>query len=139
MTDIQASIGLEQFKKLDYIISKRKELAERYNNLFENFDDITIPFVPEDYVHTYQSYMIKLNNSNIKKDELMQKLLEKGISTRRGIMTIHREPYYVKNFGCTSLPVTEKISDSTMIIPLFVGMTEEEQDYVAKNIKNSLR
>ena len=139
MTDLQASIGIEQFKKLDYILKRRRELAHRYNDLLKNLDSVVIPFVPEGYIHTYQSYMIKLNNSNIKRDELMQKLLEGGISTRRGIMTIHREPYYIKSFGYANLPVTEKVSDSTIIIPLFVEMTEEQQDYIVKNIKDNLR
>ncbi len=136
MTDIQASIGIEQFKKLNYILKRRKELAKRYDDLLSNINSIEIPFVPQGYDHSYQSYMIRLNN--LSRDEVMQKLLEKGISTRKGIMTIHREPYYVKNFGHLNLPITEKISDSTMIIPLFVEMTEEQQDYIVKNIKENL-
>ena len=138
MTDIQASIGVEQFKKLDYILKKRRELAHRYNDLLKNLDSVVIPFVPEGYTHTYQSYMLKLNNPNIKREKLMQKLLEGGVSTRRGIMTIHREPYYIKNFGHVNLPITEKVSDLTIIIPLFVEMTEEQQDYIVKNIKEIL-
>ena len=138
MTDIQACIGIEQFKKLSYIIKRRKEMARRYNNMLGDIKSVIVPFVSNKCTHTYQSYMIRLNNPKLNRDELMQKLLEKGIATRKGIMAIHREPYYVKKFGSTYLPITEKITDSTIIIPLFTEMTEEQQNYVVENIKKSL-
>lgn len=138
MTDVQASIGTVQFKKLDYILKKRKEFAERYNDLFSSIDSVVPPFVPDNCKHSYQSYIIYLDKPKVSRDELMQKLLEKGIATRRGIMAIHNEPYYIKKFGKISLPITEKMVDSTVILPLFVEMTEEQQDYVVDNIKKIL-
>jgi len=138
MTDIQASIGIEQFKKLDYILKRRKELAKRYDDLLSNINSVVTPFVPKNCRHNYQSYIIGLDKPKISRDKVMQKLLEKGIATRRGIMAIHCEPYYVKRFGQISLPVTEKMVDSTIIIPLFTKMTEEQQDYVVNHLKNTL-
>lgn len=138
MTDVQASIGIEQFKKLDYILKRRKELAKKYDDLLSDINSVILPFVPKNCKHNYQSYIIGLDKPKIPRDKVMQKLLEKGIATRRGIMAIHREPYYVKRFGQMSLPVTENIVDSTIIIPLFTKMTEEQQDYVVNNLKNIL-
>ena len=139
MTDIQASIGVEQFKKLNYILKKRKELAKRYDDLLEDNKSVIVPFVPKDYVHTYQSYMIRLDSPKISRNEVMQKLLEKDIATRKGVMAIHKEPYYVEKFGNIYLPITEKATDSAMIIPLFVEMTEEQQDYVVDNLRTVLK
>lgn len=136
MTDIQASIGLEQVKKLSRVLEMRRELAERYNDLLNTIDKVTVPFVPKGLKHTYQSYIIKIEGKN--RNQVMQELLEKGIATRRGIMAIHTEPYYVKRFGKISLPVTEDAVEKTIVIPLFPGMTEEEQDYVVKHLKKVL-
>lgn len=138
MTDMQASIGIEQLKKIGIILKKRKELAERYDDKLSSVKPIITPFVPKGCKHNYQSYIIRLDGAEVSRDKAMQMLLEKGIATRRGIMAIHKEPYYAKMFGKTSLPVTERCLDSTMIIPLFPGMTEEQQDYVVDNLKKIL-
>ena len=138
MTDIQASIGIEQLKKLDLILKKRKELAVRYDDLLGSLSSVVTPFVPDSCRHTFQSYIARLDNASVSRDKLMQKLLEKGIATRRGIMAIHKEPYYVKRFGKISLPVTEEAADSTIVLPLFPEMTEEQQDYVVSNLKEAL-
>lgn len=69
----------------------------------------------------------------------MQKLLDLGISTRRGVMTSHRETAY-KNFNLVSpLPNSEDASDNSIIIPLFVPMTDEEIEYVIFNLIQHLK
>jgi dTDP-4-amino-4,6-dideoxygalactose transaminase len=81
--------------------------------------------------HNFQSYMVRLtDDAPISRDELMKVLLDRGISTRRGIMAIHRERPYRDEKWESRLPQTEKITDSTIILPLFHAMTDEEQDYV---------
>jgi dTDP-4-amino-4,6-dideoxygalactose transaminase len=60
----------------------------------------------------------------------MQELLNRGISTRRGIMAIHREAPYRDSRWNNQLQQTEYITDNTIILPLFYTMTDEEQDYV---------
>jgi dTDP-4-amino-4,6-dideoxygalactose transaminase len=139
MTDIQASIGIKQFNKLDFILKRRKELAKRYDDLLKYIDSVIVPFVPSDCEHNYQSYMIRINSEKISRNELIQKMLEKGIATSKGVMAIHKSPYYTKRFGNVHLPITEKVTDSTIIIPLFTEMTEEQQDYVIDNLKIILK
>ena len=62
--------------------------------------------------------------------ELMQELLNRGVSSRRGIMAIHRELPYRDERWETLLPVTNLVTDTALVLPLFYEMTEEEQDYV---------
>ena len=94
-------------------------------------DWLVPPAVPAGCRHNFQSYMVRLNSdSPISRDELMQELLDRGISTRRGIMAIHREAPYRDARWDNRLPQTESITDNTIILPLFHTMTEEEQDYV---------
>jgi dTDP-4-amino-4,6-dideoxygalactose transaminase len=68
----------------------------------------------------------------------MQKLLDLGISTRRGIMTAHRETAYAEYSKGIQLPVSEDVSDRSIIIPLYVPMPEEEIRDVIDKIKDIL-
>ncbi len=140
MTDIQASVGIEQFKKLPKLLKKRKEIADRYTEAFTKSDFVIPPFSPKDSKPNWQSYIIRLRgNGKVTRDQLMQKLLDKGISTRRGIMAIHEEPPYEKMYPKLSLPETESASLETICLPIYHQMTEKEQDYVINNIKNLLK
>ncbi|MBI4058782.1 DegT/DnrJ/EryC1/StrS family aminotransferase [Candidatus Microgenomates bacterium] len=135
MSDLQAAVGVAQMAKLPKILVRRASLAERYNKAFNNSDIIIPPYVPENYVTNWQSYMVRLvPNKKITRNELMQRLLDDGISTRLGIMAAHLEPAYTKTMGKIFLPVTEKATKETMILPLYFQMTKLEQDYVIKQI-----
>ncbi len=140
MTDIQAAVGIEQFKKLDDIMARRGRLAERYNTLLSNIDGVTPPYAPEDAPHTYQSYCVRLDpERTASRDVIMDRMLEQNIATRRGVMAIHEEPYYVNRFGHISLPETEAATRNTLLLPLFASMTEAEQDRVVESFKASVR
>jgi perosamine synthetase len=139
MTDIQAAVGIEQFKKLDDIMARRGRLAERYNTLLAGIDGLTPPYAPEDAPHTYQSYCVRLDPERVASREVvMERMLAKNIATRRGVMAIHEEPYYVKRFGHIALPETEAATRNTLLLPLFASMTEAEQDRVIETLRQSL-
>jgi len=135
MTNMQGALGVLQMGKLDEILKKRRYLAERYNEAFNQIDCIIPPFIPDYAKPNYQSYMISLTDDcRRSRNEIMQKMQERGIATRRGIMACHLEPCYQKLYGKISLPKTEKALETTIILPLYPQMTEEEQDYVIKNL-----
>lgn len=134
MTDLQAAVGIEQMKKLNEILEKRKSLAKRYNDAFKDKRNIIPPFVPPRYTHNYQSYMIRIHTKKISVSALRQRLLNAGISTRFGIMSSHLEKAYTKMMGKISLPETEKATKETIILPLYYNMTEKEQEFVISEI-----
>lgn len=137
MTDIQAAMGIAQLNKLTYIIKKRRELAVRYDRGLNGISHIRVPKVPSYAFHNYQSYWIEiLQSSPLKRDMLMAELLKKDIATRRGIMAIHREESY--SGYSISLQETERISDNTLLLPLYPSLTDEEQSYVIQCIKEML-
>ncbi|HLZ24033.1 MAG TPA: DegT/DnrJ/EryC1/StrS family aminotransferase [Ktedonobacterales bacterium] len=139
MTDIQAAIGIEQMKKLDDILARRRRLAERYNAILPDIPGVSIPYVPDDTEHTYQSYCIRLDPARVApRNDVMERMLALGVATRRGIMAIHEEPYYASRFGRVALPVTEAATRETLLLPLFASMTEEEQDRVIEALRRSL-
>ncbi|MEO6694996.1 MAG: DegT/DnrJ/EryC1/StrS family aminotransferase [Ignavibacteria bacterium] len=140
MTDIQASIGIKQLEKLDWIIEERRKIALRYLNELKDIKEISLPTEEKDFFSNYQSFCIYINKSSpISRNELMQKLLEAGISTRRGVMTSHREKAYSENYSNTVLPVSEDISDNSIIIPLYVPMNEEDVSRVIENLRKYLK
>jgi dTDP-4-amino-4,6-dideoxygalactose transaminase len=136
MTDIQASVGIKQLEKLDWLIQERRKIADRYHQAFNNIDCITPLAEPADCFSNYQSYSIYLKpGCPISRNDLMQKLLDAGIATRRGVMTAHRESAYRDRYQGLHLPVSEDLADRSIIIPLFVPMKEEEVEYVIENFR----
>lgn len=139
MSDLQGAVGVEQMKKLNYILERRRAVAERYNSAFRNHDLIQIPFSTAENPHSYQSYMVQLKPTGKKsREQVMQELLDAGIATRRGIMSIHTEPLYRGMYPDVSLPVTEEATARCLILPLYVQMTEAEQDYVIDNVLETI-
>lgn len=140
MTDIQAAVGIKQLEKLDWIIGERRKIAMQYNEAFKDISFIQLPVEHEGYFTNYQSYSIFLKDDcPIGRNELMQKMLDAGISTRRGIMTAHRETAYKNEYAKTCLPVSEKSCDRSIILPLFIPMKQEDVENVINKLKDILR
>jgi dTDP-4-amino-4,6-dideoxygalactose transaminase len=135
MTDIQAAVGIKQLEKLDWIVEERRKIATRYNEALKNIDTIRLPLEPEGYVTNWQSYVIYLKeNCPIERNELMQQLLDLGISTRRGVMTSHRETAYKNHQLKLPLPVSEDACDRSIVLPLYVPMNDEEIEFVIHHL-----
>jgi len=140
MTDIQAAIGIEQLKRLDGIVAARRAIAARYNAAFGELPGVEVPLPQEGVEPNYQSYAIRLTEAAaVSRDELMRRLLRQGIATRRGVMTIHREPAYAELCRGLKLPVSEAASDGSVILPLYPQMTEQEQSQVIEAVRAALR
>jgi len=137
MTDIQASIGLVQIRRLDELLKIRVAKADRYGRELADLKKVRTPFTPPYATHTYQSYCLDLDAS-IDRDDLMARLLRRGVATRRGVMASHLEKVYRDRVGKVSLPITEQKARSTMLIPLFATMTDDEQTYVIESLREEL-
>lgn len=139
MTDIQAAVGIKQLERLDWIISERRKIAMKYHESLKDINCLRLPLETKGYFSNYQSYCVYLKkNSPVSRNDLMQKLLDDGISTRRGIMTAHREPAY-KEYNDSSLPISEDASDRSIILPLYVPMPEDEVNFIVNRLKRYLR
>jgi len=140
LTDLQAAVGVEQMKRIDYLVSRRLELAMRYNRLLSEYRSLQPPYVPPYADPNFQSYAISLGDEcAVTRDAVWQTLLDNGVAAKRGIMTIHRERSYTETYGHQSLPVTEKASDSSLLLPLYPQMTEDEQEHVVAALGKALR
>lgn len=139
MTDIQAAVGIKQLEKLDWIVSERRKIAKQYNEAFADIDFIRLPTEEKGYFSNYQSYSVYLKeNCPISRNELMQKMLDAGVATRRGIMTAHRETAYHEECAGLSLPVSEGAADNSIILPLYVPMSSEDVKQVIETFKANI-
>jgi dTDP-4-amino-4,6-dideoxygalactose transaminase len=135
MTDMQAALGCVQLRRLDEILARRRALAQRYTERLVSLPWMIPPAEPGGLQHNFQSYMVQLtSDAPVSRDDLMQRLLDRGVSTRRGIMAIHREATYRGDWD-RLLPNTNHVTDTTIILPLFHEMTEDDQDYVMECIE----
>jgi dTDP-4-amino-4,6-dideoxygalactose transaminase len=136
LTDIQAAVGIKQLERLDDIIAERTKIALRYLRELADVPGIRLPSVPEDRTTNWQSFSIYLLPScPVDRNELMQRLLDVGVASRRGVMTSHRETAY-KNSGVDyHLPMSEDAADRSIVIPLYVPMSDEEVSYVIAQFK----
>ena len=129
MTDMQAALGLCQLEVLDEILAERRRLAERYSAAIERIPFLEPPYEPDYAERTWQSYAVTLiPGAPIDRTELMRRLLLDGVPTRRGVMAIHREAAYAG--AQVTLPNTDAASGSSLMLPLFAGLTDEQQDHV---------
>lgn len=140
MSDIHAAVGVEQMKKLPWIIDMRVEIARRYNAGLQDLECLQTPYVPEGYTHTYQSYVITLDSKRAR-DTMMTKLAEKGIGTRQGTSAVHLLGYYHKKYGLedSDLPASAQADRTTLALPMYPQMTDAEQDYVIENVRQVVR
>jgi perosamine synthetase len=151
MTDIQAAVGREQLKRLPEIIARRRRLADRYAMLLASIPGVIPPTESAFARSNWQSYCVRLPEWVDQRD-VMQMMLDCGVSTRRGIMCTHREKAYVETASswscghqgcdasgrCIHLNVSETAQDRTIILPLFHQMTEGDQERVVLALNESV-
>jgi perosamine synthetase len=152
MTDIQGAIGIEQLRKIQYIIDIRKKLAKIYDDAFSKTSFIVTPIAPDGYEHTYQSYVItiggrekydpaKLEELHNIRNNIMIKLSEKGIATRQGTTAVHNLGYYKQKYKYkdSDLPFSFQANQLSMALPIYTQMTEDEQSYVIDILLNIIK
>ena len=145
ITDMQAAIGVEQMKKLPYILKERRRLASRYNQLLSELEGdecLVLPHPIDGFVHSYQSYVI-LMKEKVKggRDGLSNELQKRGIATRKGTYHVPGTKFYKAVFGFNEgdFPNSELADDRSLALPLYAGMEEEDINYVVENLRDVIR
>ena len=129
-TDIQSAIGLVQLEKLEWMRDERKMIAEKYKNAFAG----KLNFINENNNNesSWHLFVIKIGN----RDELHQKLKEKGISTSVHFIPIHKHPYYKIRFNYENkdYPVANNVYQQSLSLPIYPGLGESEVEYIIKYV-----
>ena len=135
MSTLTAALGISQLHKLDKIIKMRQENAKYISSRLSKFPQIKVPNPPPGYDHIYQLYTIRMSDSKTR-DELHEHLTRKKIFSRVYFSPIHLTQFYKEKYPTDSgsLPVTERISQQVLTIPLYPNMTMEEKEYLVNSI-----
>jgi perosamine synthetase len=159
MTDIQAAVGREQLKRLDGIVARRRALALRYHEALEQVAGVAAPVEPGWAHSNWQSYAVRLP-AGVDQRSVMQALLDRGVSTRRGIMCSHLEAPYrcasgsqpgrsqgepapsggseLGGTGYAGLVESEIAQARCVLLPLYPDMTVDQQRVVVTALGEAL-
>jgi perosamine synthetase len=140
MTDLQAAVGRVQLQKVPEVVRERRRLADMYGDLLRELPDVRRQLEPAWARSNWQSYCVRLP-TDADQRQTMQRMIDAGISTRRGIMCAHREPAYLSEpwTAYADLRHSEEAQDQTIILPLYSGISGDEQEQVVSALATSLR
>lgn len=137
ISDIQCALGICQMKKLDRFVTKRREIAKRYDEAFKDIEDVIIPKQLDGCNSSWHLYVIQ-----VKKDRktVFDALRASGIGVNVHYIPVHKHPYY-KSIGYEDLVCenAEAYYEKCISLPIFPAMTEEQQEYVVRIVEEIVR
>jgi perosamine synthetase len=137
LTDIQAAVGREQLKRLPDIVQRRRQLVDRYREMLSGDEAIQLPIEPTWARSNWQSFCVQLPDYADQRS-VMQRMLDEGVATRRGIMCSHREQAYRYLSPRQPLPHSEYAQDHCILLPLYDQMTDAEQAAVVSGLRKAV-
>ena len=140
LSNVLAAIGLVQLSKIKYLNDKRREYAAYFNMELRECDELDLPIENLLCYHVYQMYTIKIKSDRVKRDLFVKTMRDKGIEC--GIHfypPLHEQKLY-KNYLRLDdyLPITEKVSNRIVSLPLYPGLRKKDLDYIVLRIKETL-
>ena len=140
ITDFQAALGISQLKRLSFQNKYKYGLAQIYNKLLKDIKYIKLPVIKDEkYDQAWHLYSIALNFNGIGKsrNEIMKKLIEKGIGTQVHYIPLYKQPIYKSNSN-KKYPGAEAYFGSTLSLPMYSSLLEKDIEYIVKSLKEVL-
>ena len=142
LTDLNASLGLNQLRRIGESWRRRRDIFRRYNEAFADLPCWTPPDVAPPSIHAYHLYTLVLNTDKIGKtrDQVRKELLELNIGTGIHYVSLHLHPYYRDTFGFKpdDFPNARWISERTLSLPLSSALTDEDVNDVIEAVRKVL-
>lgn len=141
MTELQAALGLSQLAKVDKFVARRRQLAERYNEILKDLP-LKLPYQNTDTDSSWHLYIVRVDFNKIKKTkkEIFAEMKAKGVCLNLHYIPVHTQPYYQNlGFKYGDFPVSEKYYKEAFTLPLYYSLTDEQQDYVVSALKEVLK
>ena len=140
MTDIQASLGLQQLKKLPGFQARRREVVERYNRAFSGMEEIQIPAERPGVESAWHLYVIRLNleTLNIDRNRFIEELKARNIGTSVHFIPVHLHPYYRDKYGYKpgDFPVAYENFQRIISLPLHPRLSDEDVEDVIEAVRD---
>jgi perosamine synthetase len=140
MTELQAAVGVEQLKRIEQRLEEKVKLADYYKEALSNIPGVKTPEVPE-YATRHSWYMYSIQVPRERRDAIVNDLAQQGIETRLSFPPIHTQPFYMEQYGYSeeSLPICFDAWSRKIDIPIWPGLTTDQQDYVVKALSKASR
>ena len=142
ITDFQSALGASQLRELDKFVNKRKMLAMKYDNFFENhFDIFKIPKIDKKkYFHSYHLYPIQINFKKLRvnKKLFFEKMFKQGVNLQVHYIPLYKQPFLAKHVDIKNLRNTENFYQNEVSLPIYYKLTFEEQTFLINKIYKSL-
>lgn len=141
MTDMQGALGASQMMRLKAYVARRHELARRYDELLADLPVVT-PWQDPDGYSGLHLYVIRINLDQIASThlEVFTRLRESQIMVNLHYIPVHLQPYYEKlGFREGDFPEAEQYYKEAISLPMYPGLTEQEQDYVVQKLQEALK
>ncbi|MEC1718868.1 UDP-4-amino-4,6-dideoxy-N-acetyl-beta-L-altrosamine transaminase [Schinkia azotoformans] len=141
MTDIQASLGISQLKKIDKFVNFRKKYVSIYNEAFKDMDEIKIPYQNKEGSSSWHLYIIRLDLEKLKgsRKEIFESLQKRNIGVNVHYIPVYFHPYYMKcGYQRGICPNAEKLYEEIITLPLFPAMTEDDVNDVISAVNEVL-
>ncbi len=136
MTDLQAAVGIVQLGRLPEVVRRRREIAAEYAKAVDEIPGLRAVADPPHGTCNFQSFWIEVSDDYpLDREGLLEHLAHADISARRGIMAAHRQPAYADR-PAVDLPVTDHLTDSTLILPVFHELSQSEQSRVVDALRS---
>ncbi len=136
MTDLQAALGVSQMTRLDNFIDRRRSIAKRYDLLLKNLL-VKVPFQHSDGKSSFHLYVIRLKLEELKhtKKHIFEFLRNQGIGVNLHYIPVHTHPYFQKmGFKSNDFPEAKKYYDEAISLPIYYGMSDEQQNYIVEKL-----
>jgi dTDP-4-amino-4,6-dideoxygalactose transaminase len=143
MTDIQASIGLHQLRKLSRFRARRLGIARRYNAAFSKFEQFQVPAERGDSEHAWHLYVLRLNTErfDITRNQFIEELRARNIASSVHFIPIHLQAYYRKKYGYEpeDFPIAHREYQRIISLPLSPGMEDRDADDVIEAVLDTAK
>ena len=134
MSSITAALGISQLRKLETLISKRRKNSIYLSSKLKKCSEITLPLDYKNHKNVFQLYTIRIRGKNLR-NNLMKFLEKRGIMSKIFFEPVHLSKFYSKNMNKKiSLPVTEKISQQVLTLPMYPSLTKNEINFISDTI-----
>lgn len=139
LTDIQAALGLSQMRRLDSFVTRRHQLADRYDDMLRDFP-VVCPARAKPAHSALHLYVVQVDKkrTNLDRRFVFEKLREYGIGVNVHYIPVHLQPYYrALGFKRGDFPASEAYYDRAITIPIYSAMTDQQQDSVVEALRRT--
>jgi len=133
MSSITAALALSQLKNINFLLNKRQKNSQYLISKLKKINEIKFHLAPNNYTHSNQLFSIILKDKKIR-NGLMNFLTSKKIMSKIFFSPIHTSKFFKDIFPNQNLPVTQKVSDTILSLPMYPDLTHSEMDFMIESI-----